>query len=58
MPMESTMALTMAATVLKPVMYLPAPSDTPRMTGLLVSSQAVRTALVHSRLLMLNWGTP
>ena len=56
--MESTMALTMAATVLKPVMYLPAPSETPRMTGLFISSQAVRTALVHSRLLMLNWGTP
>ena len=54
MPMESTIALTMAATVLKPVMYLPAPSETPRMTGLFISSQAVRTALVHSRLLMLN----
>ena len=29
-------------------------SETPRMTGLFISSQAVRTALVHSRLLMLN----
>ena len=44
--MESTIASTIAATVLKPVMYLPAPSETPRMTGLFISSQAVRTASV------------
>ena len=28
-----SIALTMAATVSKPVIYLPAPSDTPRITG-------------------------
>ena len=51
------MALTMAVTVLKPVMYLPAPSLTPRITGLFISSAVCRMAFVHSRLLMLKCPT-
>ena len=43
-----------AATVLKPVIYLPAPSETPRMTGEFISCAVSRMLLVHSRLLMLN----
>ena len=38
-------------------MYLAAPIETPRMTGAFSSSASKRTALVHSRLLMLNWPT-
>ena len=53
-PRLSSMALTMAATVLKPVIYLPAPSETPRMTGEFISCAVSRMLLVHSRLLMLN----
>ena len=37
MPRLSSIAFTIAATVLKPVMYLPAPSDTPSITGLFIS---------------------
>ena len=40
--------------VLKPVIYLPAPSETPRMTGEFISCAVSRMLLVHSRLLMLN----
>ena len=41
-------------TVLYPVMYFPAPSDSPKITGDLVSSAASKIDFVHSRLLMLK----
>ena len=56
-PSSSIIASTIAATVLNPVMYLPAPSDTPKITGDLHSSAVRRILFVHSRLLMLNWPT-
>ena len=55
MPISSTMASTILATVLKPVMYLAAPSDTPRITGDFICSAAWRIDLVHSKLLILKW---
>ena len=56
-PRDLSIALTMAATVSKPVIYLPAPSDTPRITGAFISCAVRRIDLVHSRLLMLNCPT-
>ena len=57
MPRVSSIAFTIAATVLKPVMYLPAPPETPKITGDWSFSAVFRIAFVHSKLLMLNWPT-
>ena len=40
-----------------PPIYLPAPSETPKITGELFSCAVNRIAFVHSKLLMLNWPT-
>ena len=53
----STIALTIAATVVYPVIYLAAPSETPKITGAFNSSAVNNTDLVHSKLLILNWPT-
>ena len=53
-PNESTIALTIAETVLNPVMYLAAPSETPKITGAFNSSAVNKIDLVHSKLLILN----
>ena len=55
---SSNIPFTIPTTVLYPVMYLPAPSDTPKITGDLHSSAVNRIAFVHSRLLMLNITVP
>ena len=54
---SSNIPFTIPTTVLYPVMYLPAPSDTPKITGDLHSSAVNRIAFVHSRLLILNCPT-
>ena len=50
----SNNAFTIAETTVGPPMYLPAPSDTPKIIGELASCAAVKTACVHYKLLMLN----
>ena len=47
----------MLATVLKPVIYLPAPHETPSITGEFISCAVRRIDFVHSRLLILNCPT-
>ena len=54
---SSNIPLTIPTTVLYPVIYFPAPSETPRITGDLVSSAANKMDFVHSKLLMLNCPT-
>ena len=46
--------LTIPTTVVKPPMYLAAPSETPKITGEFCSCAVNKIVFVHSRLLMLN----
>jgi hypothetical protein len=57
MPRDLSIARTIAATVPMPPIYFPAPSDTPRITGLFCSCAVSSVAFVHSRLLILNCPT-
>ena len=54
---SSNIPLTIPTIVLYPPIYLPAPSETPNITGELFSCAVNNIALVHSKLFILNWPT-